>query len=277
LLSQKNDVLLLGRPEHVRAISGAGLIVEEKDKRAYKVPAATSLNELHENTLILVTTKAYDLLDSLKAIRNLVRQDTVVLLLQNGLGIEEAARSALKGRGEVIRGLATLASEMLAPGHIRYWKGPTILGAGTPSSRVAEVFKDSGLVVQIVNDFAQEVWKKLVVNCVINPLTAILQVRNDQIGGEVLAEMRHTIVREVVAVGIAEGIPLTLDLVDFVDQLIPRYTNRSSMFQDILLGNRTEIDFINGKVVELGRHHNIPTPANDCLTQLVRFLEAQHK
>ena len=275
LLSRRNDVLLVGRAEHVRAINARGVVVEQDEKGTYKLPAVTTLDEISQDTLILVATKAYDLLDSLKPIRDLVRKDTVLLLLQNGLGIEETASRALKGRGEIIRGLATLASEMLAPGRIRYWKGQTILSPGTTAARVAQVLEDSGLAVRTVTDFATEVWKKLVVNCVINPLTAILQVRDNEIGGEPLSGIRHAVVREVVAVGVAEGVALKSDLVDFVDQLIPRYENRSSMLQDLTRGNRTEIDFINGKVVELGKRHGIPTPANDCLTQLIRFLEVR--
>jgi 2-dehydropantoate 2-reductase len=277
LLSRRNDVLLVGRAEHVRAINASGLVVEEDEKGIYRLPAVTSLKEIPQDTLILVATKAYDLADSLKSIRDLIRKDTVVLLLQNGLGIEETASKALKGRGEIIRGLATLASEMLAPGRIRYWKGQTILGPGTTAARIAQVLEDSGLAIRVASDFAAEVWKKLVVNCVINPLTAILRARDSEIGGELLAGIRHAVVREVLAVGVAEGITLKSDLVDFVDQLIPRYENRSSMLQDVTRGNRTEIDSINGKVVELGKRHGIPTPANDCLTQLVRFLEVRHR
>ena len=277
LLSRRNDVLLVGRADHVREINAKGLVVEQEEKGTYKLPAVTSLKEIPQDALILVTTKAYDLLDALKPIRDLVRKDTVVLLLQNGLGIEETASRALKGRGEIIRGLATLASEMLAPGRIRYWKGQTILSPGTTAARVAQVLEDSGLAVRTATDFPTEVWKKLVVNCVINPLTAILQARDNEIGGELLAGIRHAVVREVVAVGVAEGITLKSDLVDFVDQVIPRYENRSSMLQDLTRGSRTEIDFLNGKVVELGKRHGIPTPANDCLTQLVRFLEVRRR
>jgi 2-dehydropantoate 2-reductase len=149
------------------------------------------------------------------------------------------------------------------------------LDSGAVAVRVAQVLEDSGLAVRIANDFAAEVWKKLLVNCVINPLTAILQVRNNEIGGKLLAGIRHAVVREGVAVGMAEGISLKPDLVDFVDQLIPRYENRSSMLQDVIRGNRTEIDFINGMIVDLGKRHHIPTPANECLAQLVRFLEVR--
>lgn len=277
LLSRNNDVLLVGRAEHVEAVNARGLVIEEDEKGTYRLPAVTRLKDIAEDTLILVTMKAYDLADSLKAIRSLLRQETVILLLQNGLDIEETARKALKGRGEVVRGLATLAAELVEPGRIRYWKGQTVLGPEAAAARVAQVLQDNGLATRIAGDFATEVWKKLVVNCVINPLTAILQVRNDEIGGDLLVAIRHAVVREVVAVGVAEGIPLGFDQVAHVDQVIPRYKNRSSMLQDLTRGNRTEIDFINGKVMQLGKQHGIPTPANDLLTQLVRFLEVRRR
>ncbi|MFX1577776.1 MAG: ketopantoate reductase family protein, partial [Promethearchaeota archaeon] len=53
----------------------------------------------------------------------------------------------------------------------------------------------------------------------------------------------------------------------------PNFENRTSMLQDILRGRKTEIEFLNGKIVELGTRHKIPTPVNETLTQLIHFLE----
>ena len=55
------------------------------------------------------------------------------------------------------------------------------------------------------------------------------------------------------------------------------YTNYSSMCQDIMRGKRTEIDFLNGKIVELGARHQIPTPVNETLVHLIKFLEEKHE
>jgi len=276
-LSQQHNVLLIGRGEHVEIINKSGLLVEGDLAGTYRLNAATSIDEIQQDTLLIVTTKAYDVAPALQAIQAIIRKDTVILLPQNGLGISEIAKRALKGKGVRVRGLTTMAAEMLAPGHIKTWQGETILGSDRTSKKIAQLFIEAGLQVRISNSFVNELWKKLVINCIINPLTAILRVRNMEIGTATLAPIRQAIVKECIAIGSAEGVKLRLNLLSDIEKAIPRYTNYSSMFQDVMRGKQTEIDFINGKVVELGRRHKIPTPVNHCLTQLVKFEEGQRQ
>lgn len=272
-ISKHQNVLLIGRGKHVEAINTGGLILEGDFAGIHKPSAKTTLDEILPETLLIVTTKAYDVAHSLQEIQTIVRKDTVVLLLQNGLGIIKLAENALKGKGAVVRGLTTMAAEMLAPGHIRTWQGETILGSDNNSKRIAHLFDEAGLPVRVSNTFEKELWKKLVMNCVINPLTAILRVRNKEIGVPTLAPIRHAIIRECVAISVAMGVELKADLISDIDEVIPRYTNLSSMYQDVIRGKQTEIDFINGKVAELGERYGIPTPMNQCLTQLIKFQE----
>jgi 2-dehydropantoate 2-reductase len=145
------------------------------------------------------------------------------------------------------------------------------------SERIAQVFNESGLKTRIVKDIREELWKKLIINCVVNPLTAIFRVRNNAIMVDSLRWIRHEIIRECVAVGKAEGIRFQENLEELIEQKIAGYTNYSSMCQDILKGKKTEIDFLNAKIVELGKKHGIPTPVNETLVGLVRFLEEQPK
>jgi 2-dehydropantoate 2-reductase len=276
-LSQHYNVLLIGRGKHVESINNEGLIVEGDFAGKHRPSAATSIKEIPPETLLIVTTKAYDVAPSLQAIQAIIRNDTVVLLLQNGLGIIELAKQVLKDKGVVVRGLTTMAAETLGPGHIKTWRGETILGSDEASKRIAQLFNEASLQVRVSDMFEKELWKKLVMNCVINPLTAILRVRNKEIGVTTLAPIRHAIARECIAISAVEGVELGLDLISDIDRAIPHYTNRSSMYQDVIRGKQTEINFINGKVVELGKHHHIPTPMNHCLTQLVKFQEAQRQ
>ena len=223
-----------------------------------------------------MTTKAYDLAPSLTTIRSLFLDDTILLLLQNGLNIEETAIKVVKKQCRIVRGLVTLASEMISPGRVKVWRGETILGSDELSKAIAQLFEKSGIQTKISNTFTQEIWRKCIINSIINPLTAILQVQNNEISTPELAWIRHSIGRESIAVGIAEGIDFKTDLMEFIEKIIPQYTNRSSMCQDIQRGRPTEIEFINGRIVELGKQHGIPTPINKCLTQLIRFLEGRN-
>lgn len=169
-----------------------------------------------------------------------------------------------------------MASEMLSPGCVKVWRGETILGSDELSKAIAQLFEKCGIQTKTSNTFAKEIWRKCIINSIINPLTAILQVQNNEISTPELAWIRHSIYRESIAVGTAEGIDFRVDLMEFIEKIIPQYTNRSSMCQDIQKGRQTEIEFINGRIVELGKLHGIPTPINKCLTQLVRFLEVRN-
>jgi len=277
LLSQRNNVTLIGRKAHVDAINKNGLTLSGDVTGKFLVKAETAIKEIPSDTLILLTTKAYDVARAVTGIKSMLRDDTVILVLQNGLGIEDIVGKVVEGKAEVVRGLVTLAAEFFELGEISFWQGETFLESTQTSERIAGVFNESGLRAKIANDLQEEIWKKLIVNCVVNPLTAILQVRNSEILVDSLKEIRHKIIKECIAVGKAEGIGFESNLEERIERKIAGYTNYSSMCQDLMKRKKTEIDFLNAKIVELGRKHDIPTSVNETLVGLIRFLEAQRK
>jgi 2-dehydropantoate 2-reductase len=277
LLSRRNNVTLFGRKAHVDAVNKSGLTLSGDVNDKFLVRAETAIKEIPSETLILLTTKAYDVVDAVMGIRPLLRKDTVILVLQNGLGIKDLVNKAADGRAEVVRGLVTLAAEFFEPGKISFWKGETILESTSASEKIACVLNESGLETKISNEMQEELWKKLIVNCVVNPLTALLRVRNNEIMTDSLKAIRHRIIRECIAVGKAEGIGFESNLEECIERKIASYTNYSSMCQDVMKRKRTEIDFLNAKIVELGRKHGIPTPVNETLVGLIKFLEARQK
>jgi 2-dehydropantoate 2-reductase len=277
LLSQKNDVTLIGRKTHVEAINKNGLILAGNVNRKFFVKAETTVKEIPPDTLILLTTKAHDITDAVVSLKSLLRKDTVLLALQNGLGVKALVEKVIENKAEVVRGLVMSGAEFFEPGKISFWQGETLLESVQTSERIAQVFNESGLKTRIVKEIREELWKKLIINCVVNPLTAILRVRNNAIMVDSLKWIRHQIISECVAVGKAEGIRFQKNLEQFIEQKIAGYTNYSSMCQDILKGKKTEIDFLNGKIVELGKKHGISTPVNETLVGLVKFLEEQPK
>jgi len=277
LLSQRNDVTLIGRRAHVDAVNKNGLTLSGNIKSTFLVKAETAIKEIPSETLILLTTKAYDAAGAVTSIKPLLRKDTVMLVLQNGLGIKDIVGRIVAGKAEVVRGLVTLAAEFLEPGKISFWQGETFLESTQTSERIARVFNETTLKTVISNEMQDEIWKKMIVNCVLNPLTVILQVRNNEIIIDSLKEIRHKIIQESIAVGNAEGVSFESNLEECIQRKIARYTNYSSMCQDIMKRKKTEINFLNGKIVELGRKHGIPTPVNDTLVSLIRFLEVRGK
>src|SRR4029077_7474099 len=127
------------------------------------------------NALILLTTKVSGSAAALRSIAPLVRDHTTILCLQNGLGSEQIARGALDGRGVVLRGITQFGATFKCPGAIRYMAaGYTLVEQHERSNRVAGVLTAAGLDCHISPNIATDVWHKLVFNCVVNPITAIL-------------------------------------------------------------------------------------------------------
>jgi len=276
LLSERNDVTLIGKKGHIDAVSSKGLSISGDINETFHLKAETEIRQIPEKSLVILTTKAHDSAKAIREIRKLLKHDTAILIMQNGLGNEEIVKRATGSKGKILRGTTTVAAEFFQPGEIRFWHGETIIEQDEVAEKIVEIFNECMLKTSISDDIKKELWNKLVTNCVVNPLTALFRVRNREIVVESLKAVRHKIVRECVEVGKADGITFPPDLEDKIDREISNYTNFSSMCQDIMKGKRTEIDFLNGKIVELGRKHSIPTSVNEIIVCLIKFLEGRY-
>lgn len=275
-LSKRNDVTLIGNRAHVEAVNSKGLMISGESDKTFRLKAYTEIRKITERTLIILTTKAYDSTTSIARMKRLLKKDTLILVLQNGLGNEERVKHASEGKAKVLRGITTMAAEFFEPGEIRFWKGETIVEQNEDAKKIMEVFSECGLKTRLSSNIEKEIWDKLIVNCVVNPLSALLRVRNCEIVTDSLKTVRYEIVRECVEVGRAEGMGFPQDFWTEIDHKISKYTNFSSMYQDVIKGKKTEIDFLNGKIVELGRKHHILTPVNKTLTSLTKFMEEKN-
>jgi len=99
-------------------------------------------------------------------------------------------------------------------------------------------------------------------------------VPNKENAKDSLYEARRRYIDECVGVVKGEVVALDPSIAEEVNSTLALYSNRSSMCQDIIKGKRTEIDFLNNKISELGKH-GVPTPVNDTLTALIRFMEGR--
>ncbi|MGA3192799.1 MAG: 2-dehydropantoate 2-reductase [Candidatus Bathyarchaeia archaeon] len=277
LLSKKNDVTLIGNEAHVDAVRSKGLLVSSNINETFRLEADAQIREIPQRTLIFLTTKAYDSEKAVEGISRLLRKDTVILVLQNGLENEEIVKRAVGHKAKVLRGITSMAAEFFQAGEVKYWTGETAIERDGVGEEIAAVMNNSGLETRVSKNINNETWRKIVLNSVINPLTAIFRVRNREIFTQPLAEVRHQIIRECVQVGNAEGVTFPKDLEKEIGKEIISYANYSSMCQDIMRGKRTEIDFLNGRIVELGARHHILTPVNETLVHLIKFLEEKRE
>ena len=277
-LAAARDVLLVARPEHAAAINAGGLRIEGIESQTVRVSAASAVTQIGPDALILLTTKVTDSATALEPIAPLVRDDTTVLSLQNGLGSEQIARTALGGRGLVLRGITQFGAIFETPGVIKYMAaGYTIIEQSARSDRIAQVLTAAGMECRISSNIAADVWHKTVFNCVVNPITAILGSEVGGIANPQLDPLKQLVIDECVAVAATQGVTFEVDFMQQITETFAPSHNIASMHQDLLRGRPTEIDYMNGAVAALGDEQGVPCPVNRALTDIIKSMEAQSR
>jgi 2-dehydropantoate 2-reductase len=277
LLARAHDVALVGREPHVSAVQADGLRitgVEAVDTR----PAATTDATGASADLALVTVKAYD---TEAAARVLATGDYgAVCSLQNGMGNEGVLADAVDA--PVLAGTVTYGAGLVDPGHVEWrGRGTITLGAWRPADdaataeRVAAAFRAADLDAEAVDDVRRRLWEKLAVNAAINPVTALARVENGALIEAPLAGLARTAAVETAGVARAEGVGLPDETAADAAATVARETaqNRSSMLQDVTRRRRTEIDAINGYVVDRAAATDRAVPVNRTLAELIRGWE----
>ena len=276
------DVALFDkRSEVVEAINANGLIVEGVlGATIARLRATTIAAELGtvDLALVLVDSTATPAVAGVAA--GVLAKDGCALTLQNGVGNWEALAARL-GRERVLAGSTYNSGAGLGPGRARHTNlGPTIIGEtdGAPSARVhaiARMLGAGGLPVEVVDNVQGHIWSKFVHNCAINPVSAVTRLRPGEIARtKAAADLLDRLLDEILAVVAAAGIrlPEADPRAHIRDHCWERY-NRPSMLQHLEGGRGTEIDALNGALVDLARRLGAPAPFNEAIVLLVKALE----
>jgi 2-dehydropantoate 2-reductase len=275
-LAARNDVTLVGRAEHVRAINERGLRIEGQESQTVRVHAAERIERITAETLILLTTKTTDTAAALAQIASVLREDTTILSLQNGLGAEALARSALHGAGVVLRGITQFGAIFDSPGVVRYmFEGYTVVEPHERSEAIVNVLNAARLNARVSTDIRRDVWHKTIFNCVVNPITTMIGREVGAIADRELDELKQLVIDECLRVSAADGVSLENNFLHEINELFAPSKNVVSTLQDLRRGRRTEIDYMNGAVVKLGARHGIDCPVNSALTAIVKAMEAR--
>jgi 2-dehydropantoate 2-reductase len=281
------DVTLVdvSRPA-VDAINRDGVSIEERDgsTESIKVKASSVPAEVGPVDLIVNFVKCYHTEAAIRAAEPMLGEGTAILSLQNGWGNADRI-AAIAGKPRVMVGLTYHAGTLLAPGRVKHpGTGMTYMGEldGSRSQRLEEavsVFRKAGIETTPSAEIVKEIWKKLALNVCTLPTAALLRFQAHELNQheEMRALMRGLLV-EVVMVAAAQGIDLDqAERWQAITSLLDRAIGaRASMLQDVEAGRQTEIDVINGAIVEAGRRHVVATPLNDAMVWLVRSLQAKY-
>jgi len=279
-LAERSDVTLIDvRGDVVETINETGVQVDDEEPR--RVVATQDPARAFATNFLFVFVKAPNTLAAIRPFAGKLNPATPIVSLQNGLGNEEAIKTALGGTVPLVIGITNEAG--LAVGHGRSRRqgvGVTVVGSAGASTAtvraVGELVEQAGLACHVAYDIRPHLWGKLLANAAINPISALADAKNGIVASDPdAAELARAVALEAAAVarGLRVNLPFS-DAWEYVrDVVASSAEDRNSMTIDLGARMKTEIDQVNGAIVAAGRRLGIPTPYNDALVRLVRAKE----
>ena len=275
-----NQVTMVARGPHLAAIRATGLQVNTVLLGDFHldVDATDDMSSVGPVDLVIFAVKSYGTNAAIRDMGPLVGDDTMIISTQNGIDSERLLGEAL-GTEHVLGCAATVSAKIDAPGIVTQGGGPGSLVIGEMGSAdlnaqgavtervndLVERCKAAGLAAETHEDIVMAIWEKFIFICALSGMTALTRKPiGDIFSQPSTAEMYLQVLAEVAEVGRAEGVAVPGDIAQ--NTLAATQAREpfiiGSMGHDLIAGNPIEIGLLNGRVVELGKKHGIPTPAN---------------
>jgi 2-dehydropantoate 2-reductase len=285
LAQHGHDVHFLLRSDY-DAVRKNGLTVESRDG-AFRIPPGAvrvydGTAKMPKADLVVVALKSTANDQFQPLIAPLLKEDTAILTLQNGLGNEEQL-AALFGGGRVLGGMAFVCINRVAPGVLHHTDHGIIrLGDFTPpgrsarADRIAALFNASRVKCELLDDLRWGRWQKLTWNIPFNGLGAALDLTTDRlIGSDAGRRLVAELIREVIAAARADGAALPDTLVETqINNTMSMGPYRSSMQVDRQAGRPMEVEAILGEPLRRARAKGVKAPVLEALHRAVAVVDA---
>ena len=288
------SVTFAGRGSHLLAMKEKGLritgiwgehLVPPEEIDIHSDP----LNGERRFSTILLSVKSKDTETAAREAAAFLAEDGIMVSIQNGLGNWETI-ARFVGRERTVGARVIFGAEIPRPGQANVTVNADDVLLGEPFSPVNRALLQtlngdlllSGIPARVVSkeDIWSALWGKVLYNCSLNPLWAILEVPYGRLGeNEETRKIIRGIIEEIFLVCRALKVSLPYKGADdyyrflLETQLPPTRDHRASMLQDIQAKRKTEIEALNGAISRLASENEIPTPYNDILTLLIKFKE----
>ena len=261
-----------------------GIRIEGTDSLQAKVSRTTTrVDELIEDPpdVVIVAVKATALPLIASTLEGFAAEGRYVVSWQNGVDTERVLAKHL-GAAFVLRAVVNLGCVPMGPAHVRiaFHHRPHYIQELDPRSQeaavgISEVLTRCGLDTLRTDQIQDMVWRKAILNACMNPICAVTgKTMAEVINDPILFHLVDALIKEGVGVARANEFRLGAEYYPYcIDYIRNAGHHKPSMLQDIEAGRRTEVDYINGKIVEYGAQAGVPTPYNTMIRGLVKALE----
>lgn len=273
------DVRFIARGKHLEAMRRDGLRIEGPEPlHVKKVQASDKPSDFGVADVVMLCVKLWDTQQAIEQIRPMVGPETAIVSFQNGVLKDQYLRAAFDAR-QLMGGVGYVATTIDAPGVIRQ-TGPMqrlLFGEfdGSRSDRGEALLAAclaGGIQAEFSGDILREIWQKYVFLVGLSGTTTTMRKTIGPIRSNPQTRaFLHDVMQEVVAVGCAHGVALPQDYADvrlkLADEVSPDMT--SSMHHDLQRGNKLEVRWLSGGVVELGAAKGVATPLNRAIADIL--------
>ncbi len=252
----------------------------------------STINNLKDTKfdLIIVSVKSYDTQEAIRDIINIFSENSFVLLTQNGYGNYEIAKTYLPAQS-VLLARVIFGAKVIQPGKVEVTVNADDVIIGQPENladekkvkNIVDVVNKSGIPARYDPNVYQILWDKIIYNCALNPLGAILEKNYGFLAeNSETREIMNNIIDEIFLVAQKNNIKLRWKNSKeykkfFYETLIPPTKDHfPSMYYDIKSGKKTEIEALNGAIIKLAKKANISVPINQTITNLILAKEKQN-
>ena len=283
-----HDVTFIARPERAAALNAFGL---ELDCKAFhetvKVRASSDLSVLNDADLVLLSVKALDTEQTMADVKPILPSKAVILSVQNGIANIDIASKIVAN--PIYAAVVYVAAGMVGHRTMKHHgRGELLIGDmkksaledGQNLKEICKLFEAADVPCTISPQIKRDMWLKFLVNCSFNAISGIGQISyGEMVKSPGIVKLIEEITREFLAIAAFENVNITLAEALAANEsiAITMVTQISSTAQDLSKGKMTEIDFLNGYIVELGKRYGVATPYNESIHALVKMLESQIK
>jgi 2-dehydropantoate 2-reductase len=242
------------------------------------VQTATDPDSVEPHDWVIIATKSQDTAGTADWMRGLIGPETVVVVVQNGIGHVDRVRPLVGDDTEILPAMIFQAAERTGPGEVSlHSDGRITVPAGPVGARFTELMAGSPVPAVEDSDFHTAAWRKLLSNVIANPITALTERRLDVMSEPDIVVLARQLLTEAIAVGTADGAHFAPDELERSARVYEQYVGTngggSSMLYDRVAGRPMEHEFITGPIVTLGEKYGVPTPVNRALLALLRAIK----